>query len=246
MTLSNPTWIPQQPWKGGLVDRGLSFPDGVEWRTGVRFNSTGCVTPLLQDACAPTGEKTPTGIGDEREFLPTNVVQPVECATIGNIDLERLARERLETTTEYALGEVLALDPLTLGNPKLTDAVPTEYGCAKEALAATLAIAAVNGRGTRLTVHANVSAAVHLAHEMVLIDWVDWIVSPGYETAPQTAGPQIWVTGPTYVGVEDQIHLSGTLQVQNTKQEIAERVVLAAFDPCVLVSGTFPNDCGTP
>lgn len=239
MTLSNPTWIPQQPWKGGLVDRGLSFPDGVEWRTGVRFNSTGCVAPLLQDACNPT-DKVPTRIGTEREFLPTVVIQPVECATIGNVDLERLARERLETTTEWALGQSLLLGTATdPDNPALSDVAATAYGCAEEALSKTVALAAVAGIGVALTVHLTVEAAIVLAERIAAIDWLTFIVSPGYGT-----GAQIWVTGPTYVGVDNQITLSGVLHEQNTKQEIAERLVLAAFDPCVLVSGTFPNDCG--
>lgn len=238
MTLSNPTWIPQRMWEGGLVDRGLPFPEGVEWRTGVRFNSTGCVAPLLQDACIPT-DKEPTRIGDENEFLPTNVIQPVECATIGNIDLERLARERLDATTEWALGQSLLLGTATdPDNPALSDATPVAYDCARAALAATMALAAAASFGSALTVHLTVDAAVLLAQDIAAIDWATFIVSPGYG-----AGPQIWVTGPTFVGVDSEIVLSGTLQVQNTSQEIAERLVLAAFDPCVLVSGTFPNDC---
>jgi hypothetical protein len=239
MTMSNPTWIPQQPWKGGLVDRGLPFPEGVEWRTGVRFNSTGCVAPLLQDACVPA-EKTPTRLGDEHEFLPTNVLQPVECATNGNIDLERLARERLDSTTEWALGESLRLGTATEpDNPALIDAPVVAYGCAEEALSKTLALAAQASFGSRLTVHLTVEAAALLYDQIAVIDWVTFIVSPGYGT-----GAQIWVTGPVHVGVDDQVMLSGVLQVENTKQFIAERLVLAAFDPCVLFSGTFPNDCG--
>jgi hypothetical protein len=238
MTMSNPTWIPQQPWKGGLADRGLSFPAGLEWRTGIRFNSTGCIEPLLQDACNPT-DKTPTGVGDEHEFLPTNVIQPVECATISNIDLERLARERLESTTEWALGQSLLLGTATEpDNPALSDAVATEYLCAEEALSKTMGLAAQASFGGALTVHLTVEAGAHLAERIAAIDWATFIISPGYGT-----GTQIWVTGPTYVGVDEEIVLSGTLQVQNTQQEIAERLVLAAFDPCVLVSGTFPNDC---
>lgn len=238
MTLSNPTWIPQQPWKGGLVDRGLPFPEGVEWRTGVRFNSTGCVAPLLQDACNPT-DKVPTGIGDEREFLPTIAVQAVECSTITNIDLERLARERLTTTTEWALGQSLLLGTATdPDNPALSDVAATAYGCAEEALSKTMGLAAQAGFGTALTVHLTVEAAVVLAERIAAIDWATFIVSPGYGT-----GAQIWVTGPTYVGVDADMVLSGTFQEQNTKQNIAERAVLAAFDPCVLFSGTFPNDC---
>jgi hypothetical protein len=239
MTLSNPVWLPQQPWKGGLVDRGLSFPDGVEWRTGVRFNSTGCVAPLLQDACNPT-DKTPTRVGDEHEFLPTNAIQPVECATISNIDLERLARERLTATTEWALGQSLLLGTATEpDNPALSDVVATAYGCAEEALSKTLALAAQAAFGTALTVHLTVEAAVLLAERIAAIDWVTFIVSPGYGT-----GAQIWVTGPTYVGVDADMVLSGTFREQNTAQNIAERLVLAVFDPCVLFSGTFPNDCG--
>lgn len=238
MTLSNPTWISQQPWKGGLVDRGLSFPEGLEWRTGVRFNSVGCVAPLLQDACVPE-DKEPTRIGDEHEFLPTNVIQPVECATIGNVDLERLARERLDSTVEWGLGQSLLLGTATVpDNPALSDVIATAYGCAEEALSKTLGLAAVNGIGARLTVHLTVEAAALLYDQIAVIDWVNFIVSPGYGT-----GAQIWVTGATYVGVDDQVMLSGVLQVENTKQFIAERLVLAAFDPCVLVSGTFPNDC---
>lgn len=238
MTLSNPVWLPQQPWKGGLVDRGLSFPDGVEWQTGVRFNSTGCVSPLLQDACNST-DKTPTGIGDEHEFLPAQVIQPVECSTITNIDLERLARERLTTTTEWALGQSLLLGTATdPDNPALSDVAATAYLCAEEALSKTMSLAAQAGFGAALTVHLTVEAAVHLAERIQAIDWATFIVSPGYGT-----GAQIWVTGPTYVGVDAEMVLSGTFQEQNTKQNIAERLVLAAFDPCVLVSGTFPNDC---
>jgi len=238
MTMSNPTWIPQQPWKGGLVDRGLSFPAGLEWRTGVRFNSTGCVAPLLQDACVPA-DKVPTGIGDEHEFLPTNAIQPVECSTINNIDLERLARERLDATTEWALGQSLLLGTATdPDNPALSDVAPVAYGCAAEALSKTLALAAQASFGTALTVHLTVEAAVLLYDQIANMDWVTFIVSPGYGT-----GAQIWVTGPTYVGVDEEIMLSGVLQVQNTQQFIAERLILAAFDPCVLVSGTFPNDC---
>lgn len=238
MTLSNPVWLPQQPWKGGLVDRGLPFPDGVEWQTGVRFNSTGCVAPLLQDACTPT-DKTPTGIGAEREFLPTVAIQPVECSTIGNIDLERLARERLTTTTEWALGQSLLLGTATdPDNPALSDVAATAYLCAEEALSKTMGLAAQAGFGAALTVHLTVEAAVHLAERIAAIDWATFIVSPGYGS-----GTQIWVTGPTYVGVNAEMILSGTFHEQNTKQNIAERLVLAVFDPCVLVSGTFPNDC---
>lgn len=239
MTLSNPTWIPQQPWKGGLVDRGLPFPDGLTWQTGVRFNSTGCVAPLLQDACNPT-DKVPTGIGDEHEFLPTNVIQPVECSTINNIDLERLARERLDSTTEWALGQSLLLGTATdPDNPALSDAAVVPYGCGEVALAASLGLAAQASYGSALTVHMTVSAAALLAEQIAAIDWATFIVSPGYGSDT----PQIWVTGPTYVGVNEDVMLSGVLRVENTVQFVAERLVLAAFDPCVLVSGTFPPDC---
>lgn len=237
MTLSNPTWASQQPWKGGLVDRGLPIPGDVEWRTGVRFDSTGCVAPLLQDPCAPA-DKTPTGVGDEHEFLPTQVIQPVECSTIGGIDLERLARERLDVTTEWALGQALAFDPVGLGNPKLTDATPTAYACPEAALAALVGQASQIGFGAYLTVHLTPAAAVLLAERIAAIDWLTYIISPGYG-----AGQQIWVTGPTYVGVDADIVLSGVQRVQNTKQEIAERIALAYFDPCILLSGTFANDC---
>lgn len=238
MTMSNPTWIPQRLWEGGLVDRGLPFPAGLEWRTGVRFNSTGCVEPLLQDACV-TEDKVPTRVGAENEFLPTNVIQPVECSTINNIDLERLAQERLEATTEWALGQSLLLGTATdPDNPALSDVAATGYLCAEEALSKTMGLAAQAGFGTALTVHLTVEAGVHLAERIAAIDWATFIISPGYGT-----GTQIWVTGPTYVGVDEEVRLSGVLRVENTQQEIAERLVLAAFDPCVLVSGTFPNDC---
>lgn len=239
MTLSNTAWVPQQPWKGGLVNRGLPVPDGVEWRVGVRFNSNGCVAPLLQDTCNPT-DKTPTRIGAENEFLPVEIIQPVECATIGNVDLARLASERLETTTEWALGQELAYDAAGLGNPKLTDATPTAYACAKAALAALIGQASQIGFGAYLTVHLTPAAAVLLATEMVEVDWLTYIVSPGYGEQPQ-----IWVTGPTFVGVDKHVDLSGVQRVENTKQEIAERLAIAFFDPCILLSATFANDCSS-
>lgn len=238
MTLSNTVWAPHKPWKGGLVDRGLPIPDGVEWRTGVRFTSTGCVAPLLQDPCAPA-DKVPTRTGADAEFLSLNIIQPVDCSTISNIDLERLARERLDSTTEWALGQQLMLDSGALGNPKLTDAVATAYTCAQDALATMLGLASQTGFGAALTVHLSPAAAALLAYKNLDdLDWVDYIVSPGYGEAPA-----IWVTGATYVGVDTEVVLTGVWREGNNQNVVAEKIGIAFFDPCILIAGTFPADC---
>lgn len=239
--------------RGGLLSVALPPPEG--WMRGIAVNFHGCGEPILRDKCIAAVD-TPHRPG-VAEFPAFPIEQSSTCSTLSDIDHEEHARDRLDATTEWALGRQLATDQAGTGAPSLEDAtvlgtmdlleLATAVGCLEQAAADT-------GFGARWVLHAPVRAAAYLAERRLNIDGFTpsgqrWIFSPGY---PSNIGTTmgLWATGVVWAAVSGVDVHSGTADFRrNSLDGWAMRTGIVAFDPCInLAIGVNVPACpiGTP
>lgn len=226
--------------KGGLLDVARPAPAG--WERGLLLPFYGCGEPKLQDNCF-TSMDTPHRRGDASRFDSFAIQQGSECTTLPGLDQGTQARDRLESTSEWALGQQLQLGVVNPTNPNLGDAdvLGTVAGADFVAAVSCLEQAAADtGFGTVWTLHAPVRAAAYLKRLHMLDDGLSpsgapWIISPGY--TPQ--GPttiRLWATGPVWVGADTARVLEAVERRTNTDTAYAIRQGLVAFDPCMNIA----------
>lgn len=246
------------PRSRGILDVAYDLPDG--WETGVTFRTSGCLEPEVLAVCHVDSVDPVEGVrpGDSPVFEPIFVRQSAACATMSVVGTVDMSRNRLEATTEYALGQLLLNGGVT-ANPSLADAtsvanvgsiaealveVVAAVGCLEQAVAET-------AYGAEAFLHAPYRAAAWLK----AVDAMDddgyspagfrWIVSPGYSGGATTT-ITIWATGAVWAGATPSYTLSDGLSGRtpgwrtNLDEAWSQRLVLAAFDPCLNLSATFP------
>lgn len=241
---------------GGILSHALPLPDN--WENGVGFLSTSCTEPQINLPCAVT-DSTEVRPGDPSYFEPIFIQQSAACSTLSQIGTVNIASNRLEATTEWALGRLLATG-LTTDNPALADAelVHAATGSTSADILAAVscleqAVADV-GFGGWAVLHAPLRAAAYLSAVNALLDGfrspagLPWIISSGY---PVTQGETndiitLWATSPVFASVTDAYTLTDgqTSQPapawrQNLDAAYRQRLGLVAFDPCLNVSVTF-------
>lgn len=244
---------------GGLLENAYTLPDG--WENGIAFLGTGCSEPEIVAPCVVT-DRTETRPGDANIFEPIWINQSAGCSTLSQIGTVDIARDRLESTTEWALGRALATGAGS-NNPALADAENVHsaaYDPATVAFNVVHSVACIEqaaadvGFGAEVFLHAPVLAAAFLANTGMMTDdyrspaGYRWIISPGYPVAPADGGTaiSIWATGSVFAAVTPAQTLvdGGTGQAPtgwryNTDAAYRQRLGLSAFDPCLNLSATF-------
>lgn len=193
-------------------------------------------------------------------FEPIWIRQSAACSTISQIGTIPISLNRLEGTTEYALGLALATG-VGSDNPSFADATIVQVAEADiPVIAAISAVgcleqAAANlGFGAEVVLHAPVGAAAWLTAGNLMIDGYSpaghqWIISPGYPGGEVDGDNQvisIWATGTVWAGVSESYVLRDPATGMNPigwqtnyDAAYAQRLGLAAFDPCLNLAATF-------
>jgi hypothetical protein len=231
--------------RGGLLANAYPLPDG--WENGITFLGTGCSEPEVSGPCTIT-DRTEVRPGEASIFEPIFINQSSGCSMLSKVGNVDIAANRLEATTEWALGRALATG--AGDNPALVDgesvAVSTDW---VEAISCLEQAAADLGFGAEVFLHAPLRAAAYLmANDCIADGWFSpsgfqWIFSPGYPTDP--AAITVWATGSVFAGVNPAETLVDGVTGQppagwrqNTAAAYRQRLGLAAFDPCLNLSAT--------
>jgi len=241
--------------RGGLLANAYPLPDG--WEHGITFLGVGCSEPQITGACEVV-DRTEVRPGAPGVFEPIYVDQSSACSMLSKVRNVDIATDRLESTTEWALGRALATG-LGSSNPSFEDADsisfsddPGNVGLSVVNAISCLEQSAANaGFGAEVFLHAPLRAAAYLANAgMMTEDYYSpsgfrWILSPGYPAS----GPEeitIWATGSVFASVTAAETLissaTGAAPVgwrTNTAAAYRQRLGLAAFDPCLNLSATF-------
>lgn len=233
--------------RGGILDSALPLPEG--WELGVRFRTIGCSPPEVLGVC---------DVGDTvgarpafAEFQPSFIRQTAMCALMSQIGTEDLALNRLEATTEWGLGQMLA-EGLGSANPSLADATVVHtaaVGGVVDALSCLEQAVADTGYGAAAVLHASFRAAAYLRANHLIEDGfspagMPWIISPGYPADDEEV--TIWATGAVWASVEGMYALTDPQTGQrpvdwqiNTDATFTQRLGLVAFDPCLNLAANF-------
>lgn len=245
--------------RGGILDSAETLPGG--WERGIRFRTTACVPPEVLGVCElgdPEDVRPSTA-----EFRPAWLRLNAVCSLMSQVGTVSLALNRLEATTEWGMGRMLATGGGTeVGanppNPSFLDStvvhtssgataadVVNSVSCIEQAVADT-------GYGAGAVLHAPFRAAAWLRSNHVINDeglspsGMPWIISPGYPIDDDGVTVTIWATGPVWVGVDESYVLSGADQGgrtvdfrTNLDAAYTQRLGLAAFDPCLNLAASF-------
>lgn len=246
-----------QRYPMGILSRAEDLPP--DWENGILFRTTGCAEPEILGPCV-VSDSTEVRPGDA-EFDPVFVRQSAACSTISQVGTTDIARRRLEGTTEWALGQVLTTG-VGSTNPSRMDAVEVHaiddlagnrvlqmvdlVACLEQAAADT-------GYGATALLHAPPQAAPYLQAANLIDDFgltptgLRWVISPGYQSDAGVDSTILWVwaTGGLWAevtAVEDLLNGSSRGSITNWRTNLdaayAQRLGLAAFDPCVNLTAT--------
>lgn len=233
--------------RGGLLEAAYPLPEG--WENGVTFLGTGCSEPQETTICVVT-DRTETRPEGATIQEPVFIAQSAACSMLSKIGTVDIATNRLEATTEWALGRLLATG-LGTDNVSFEDAESvSESGDPVDAVSCLEQGAANVGFGAEVFLHAPLRAAAYLKSNHLLSDdfrspsGLQWILSPGYPTEDDSV--TIWATGSVFADVTDAYDLTDPQTGRppvgwriNTDAAFRQRLGLAAFDPCLLISATF-------
>jgi hypothetical protein len=226
---------------GGLLDVALPAPDG--WERGLAIPFYGCGAPEVSDGCvAFEDEPAQTAVAT---FAPFQIRQGSRCSTLSRLNQADFAQQRLDASSEYALGQQLSensagladtptlADALVLGTVADSDFV-TAVGCLEQA-------AADAGFGSDWFLHGPPRAAAYLKDASLLSGdrmspaGMPWVISSGYQ--PQAATTvRLWATGPVWVGLSEAQILDDPDWRRNSDIAWALRTGIAVFDPCINVA----------
>lgn len=240
--------------RGGILANAYPLPEG--WENGISFLGVGCEEPNITAPCVVM-DRTEVRPGDASVFDPIFIHQSAACSMLSKLGLVDIAADRLEATTEWALGQALATG-IGSGNPSLQDATSVALweDAADVALAVVSSVACLEqgaadaGFGAEVFLHAPLRAAAFLANAgMMTEDYLSpagfqWIISPGYPVDGDAV--TMWATGGVFASVTDAQPMINPATGQapvgwrtNTGSAIAQRLGMAAFDPCLNLSATF-------
>lgn len=243
---------------GGLLMRALPLPPGWE-EGGITFRQLGCAEPEILSVCEVV-DRTGLRPGVTPIFEPIWISASAACSMLSQIGSTNIAMDRLEATSEWALGRALATG-LGSTNPSFADADVVHADAADDVVAAVSCLeqaAADFGFGAEVVLHAPPRAMAylhsnHLAYEEDGLCYSPSghpiIVSSGYPVEIESGADTtitIWATGSVFAGVSDAYPLdngqTGRPQPgwrMNLDEAFAQRVGLAAFDPCLNLSASF-------
>jgi hypothetical protein len=232
--------------RGGILAYAYPLPEN--WEHGIAFLGGGCVEPQITGPCAVT-DRVESRPGDASIFEPVFITQTAACSMLSKVGVVDLAANRLEATTEWALGVALATGAQST-NPALTDAENVTNADDVVDAVSCLEFAAGNyGYGAEIFLHAPLRAAAYLRSNHLIEDGFSpsgfrWVLNPGYPADDELV--TIWATGTLFAGVTDAETLinpaTGMPPVgwqMNTSAAFRQRLGLAAFDPCLNLSATF-------
>lgn len=235
-----------------------ALPEG--WENGITFRAIGCTEPQVIGTCE-VADGTEVRPGDSPVFVPVFLRQTAACSLLSQIGTVDIARDRLESTSEWGLGRLLATG-LGTDNPSFADAETVHTGGADDpSLEIVSAVSCLEqavadfGFGAEAVLHAPFRAAAWLRSNH-LIDgdgWspagMRWIISPGYPVGEPENGDQtinLWATGTVWADVSEPYTLldgtNGRPPVNwqtNLDAAFRQRLGLAAFDPCLNLTASF-------
>lgn len=239
--------------RGGVLESAEALPAG--WENGIAFRTIGCVEPEILGPCeiADTTEARP----DEATFTPVFIRQSAACALMSQVGTVNMAENRLEGTTEWALGRSLATGVLS-SNPSFVDASSVHASASADIISAVSCLEqaiADFAFGTDAVLHAPLRAAAYLRANYLIDDFLyspagfRWILSSGYPVdAPEGSDQTInlWATGPVWAAVSEAYPLLDGVTNKhpvhwrtNLDAAYAQRLGLAAFDPCLNLTASF-------
>lgn len=239
--------------RGGLLASAEDLPEG--WEHGITFRPIGCSEPELLGPCE-VGDTSELRPGDPPEFYPMFIRQSAACALMSQVGTTDIATNRLEATTEWALGRLLATG-FDTGNPSFADASVVHTGTDDDVISAVSCLeqtAADFGFGAEVVLHAPLRAAAYLKANYLLENGMSpsgfpWILSPGYPIDAPVGADQtvnIWATGTVWASVSEAYTLTdpttGNRPVDwriNLDAAYRQRLGLAAFDPCLNLTASF-------
>lgn len=243
---------------GGLLARGLSLPDGWE-EGGIVFRAIGCSEPVVLTAC-DVSDRTGTRPGENGLFEPVFISASAACSLLSQIGTVNIAADRLEATSEWGLGRLLATG-LGSNNPSFADATVVHAATDDDVVSAVSCLeqaAADLGFGAEVVLHTPPRAMAYLASNHLLeeMDGLCYspsghpiIVSSGYPVDSESGEDTIvtiWATGSVWAGVSPAYVLENgnTGRPQpgwriNLDEAWAQRLALAAFDPCLNLAASF-------
>jgi hypothetical protein len=226
----------------------------------------GCQEPIIVGPCVVT-DRTQVWPADAAIFEPIFIQQSAACSMLSRLGLVDIAANRLESTTEWALGRALAMgaesDNISFEDATLIASFDG-VGGGNVGLGVVSAIscleqtAANYGFGAEVFLHAPVAAAAYLANAGVMTEdymspaGFQWIISPGYPYVDGTI--TVWATGSVFASVTPAESLVNGVTGQapqgwrtNSGAAYAQRLGMAAFDPCLNLSAMFTvPPCGAP
>ncbi len=236
--------------RGGLLEGAEALPGG--WEGGITFRPISCNEPEILALCE-VGDTVEVRPGVAPIFMPVFIRQSAACSMIPQIGTTDIAANRLESTSEWALGRLLATG-LGTGNPSFLDSDIVHVGGANDAVAAVSCLeqaAADYGFGAEVVLHAPLRAAAYLKEKRLIEDGLSpsgmpWILSPGYPVGPGGTTVDIWATGTVWAGVSEPYTLTDPTTGQrpvnwriNLDAAYRQRLGLAAFDPCLNMTASF-------
>jgi hypothetical protein len=222
------------------------------------FSSGRCLVPQNVGPCPtePATEKVRQRPSDAATFQAFNVVQAVECSTLGRSNMGELANQSLDVTREFGVASELLTGAAT-ANPSLAGAAlaADDLGTATDPVAALgcLDQSAGSALSGRLAfIHAPIAVAnVWLAEGIIWRDGRLWrtvfgsvvVVSPAYDgrapggTAP-TPGDTLYAyaTGEVFAEVGQRDLLQAVDRSVNTDTAIAEDAAIVGYDPCFAIA----------
>lgn len=237
-TLITPVEVDQSArLRGGLLDVARPAPAGWE-RGGLAFDFHTCREPDVVNKCVALVDEPARPNPSSFPMFP--IEQGNTCSTIGGVPQEAHVLDRLDSTTEWALGRQLALDVVGTGAPSLSDAtVLGVCGDVISGVSSLLQTAVDRSFGMALVLHATVRGAVYLASSQLITDRgvikglnIPVIISPGYPN-PGLDTVRFWVTGQVWAGVSSPDVFADVDWQKNNETARAMRLGIVAFDPCV-------------
>lgn len=226
--------------RGGLLKAALPAPEG--WERGIVVEYYSCGEPEILQACVVATDE-PKEAGVPATFKPIPIRQGAVCSTVSRSNLTQQARDRLESTTEWAIGRQLAEDLGQVGNPSLADADVMGViadGNFEAAVSCLEQAAADTGFGVPWTLHGPVGAGAYLTGPRLLENGLSpngapWILSPGYPGRVSNK-IRLWVTGPVWAATNAMRDLDATERKTNTANGWADRLAIAGFNPCINIA----------
>jgi len=257
------TMTQPSPASEGLLSQALALPDGWQ-RGGITFIDPNCLSPVVMGQC-PSGEDLkPTQRANSFAFRSYDLIQAVECSTMGGLNVAGIADAEGQRTASFALARELLTgaasdrdNPEGQENPALVNTatdVGADFGSVAAALGCLEASlnAANSGRGGVVLVSIGFATQA-LAERVLWRDGARWrtvtgapvIIDAGFDgRAPVADGTGVppadgaplyaYATTAVWAGVGSADTFADVNRAVNTAAARREQVAMAAFSPCAV------------